>query len=101
MQNLWEPSFFLTRTTGFDHGDLKGCITDLSCILFSCLANSFLAEYGILRGYCLMDLASPVICFRQKLISVHVLLLTKQINHGDHKEVGALGLFAWVVNQFG
>jgi len=42
---LSHPCFYVSITIWLDQSDLKGCIVDICCIFFSCLATSSLAEY--------------------------------------------------------
>ena len=48
-----------------------------------------------------MGVASLSRCPSESDLFHNILLLKEQAHHGDHTEVGALGPFAWMVNQYG
>lgn len=73
MQNLWDPSFFRTITTGLDQGLVDGSITPAACILSSYLTTSSLTANGIHRGGHCRGSASPVsMCISTRSVSPHL-----------------------------
>ena len=60
-QNLWDPSFFRTNTTGAAHGPSHGSITPFSSICATSSATIGRRWGAILRGGCFTGAASPVL----------------------------------------